>query len=285
MHYYQFHVGDWILDTNHLTLEEEAVYRRLLDHYYNTESAIPEETQSVIRRLRLRGYEELVGSILDEFFVLEEDGWHNKRADKEIADYNKKAEQARNNGRKGGRPKKEKQQVTEEENPEKTQSVSIANQEESGSKTNHKPLTNNHKPNNTPLTPQSDDSEKDFQRFWDAFGLKKGLKPAEKAFLKAIKKISVDDLVMKAKVYHQWCQKTETQQKYAQGWLNDERWNDDLTIPAQKQRKGNGAMDQPDKLPPGFASWNAYVEKYANSGESWEQASIRLKRQLQQNNR
>src|SRR5690625_1330785 len=87
MNYYQFHIADWALHTAHLTLEEEGVYRRLLDHYYDTELPIPVETQPVIRRLRLRGYEETVALILEEFFTLEADGWHNRRADKEIDAY------------------------------------------------------------------------------------------------------------------------------------------------------------------------------------------------------
>ena len=64
MHYYQFNIGDFSLHTNHLTLEEEAVYRRLLDFYYDTELPIPIETQPVIRRLRLGCYESTVDVIL-----------------------------------------------------------------------------------------------------------------------------------------------------------------------------------------------------------------------------
>lgn len=145
MNYYQFHIADWALHTSHLSLEEEGVYRRLLDHYYDTESPIPEETQSVIRRLRLRGYEEIVGLILEEFFILEGDGWHNRRADKEIEAYQQKAEQARANGRKGGRPKKNKGLGGEK--PKETQPVIYGLQEKSESKANHKPRTINQEPN------------------------------------------------------------------------------------------------------------------------------------------
>lgn len=144
MNYYQFHIADWALHTSHLTLEEEGVYRRLLDHYYDTESPIPEETQPVIRRLRLRGYEEIVGLILEEFFTLEADGWHNRRADKEIEAYQQKAEQARANGRKGGRPKKNKGLA--ESKPRETQPVISGMQEKSGSKANQEPRTINQEP-------------------------------------------------------------------------------------------------------------------------------------------
>lgn len=149
MNYYQFHIADWALHTSHLTLEEESVYRRLLDHYYDTESPIPEETQPVIRRLRLRGYEETVAEILEEFFVLESDGWHNKRADKEIEVYQQKAEQARTNGKKGGRPSKNK--GLNDHDPRETQPVISGIQEKSGSKANQEPLTNNHKPRTNTL--------------------------------------------------------------------------------------------------------------------------------------
>jgi uncharacterized protein YdaU (DUF1376 family) len=138
MHYYQFNIADFALHTSHLSLEEEGVYRRLLDYYYDTESAIPKETQSVIRRLRLGSHVETVALILNEFFVLQGDGWHNLRADCEINEYKKKAETARKNGKKGGRPKKN--------GGKETQSVILANQEETGSKANQELLTKNHKP-------------------------------------------------------------------------------------------------------------------------------------------
>ena len=136
MHYYQFNISVWSLHTSHLTLEEECVYRRLLDYYYDTELPIPEETKSVIRRLRLVNYESIVAQILIEFFRLEVDGWHNNRADIEIADYKSKADKARANGKKGGRPKQNK--------AIETASVILANPEETASKANYKLLTINY---------------------------------------------------------------------------------------------------------------------------------------------
>jgi uncharacterized protein YdaU (DUF1376 family) len=130
MYYYKFNIADWHLATSHLSLEEEAIYFRLINYYYDTEQAIPEETQSVIRRLRLGSYSEIVGIILKEFFTLESDGWHHKRCDDEISQYHDKAEVNQVNGKKGGRPKK-------------TQSVSKDNPDITLTK-NHKPLTNNH---------------------------------------------------------------------------------------------------------------------------------------------
>ena len=90
MHYYKFNIADWYLATSHLSLEEEAIYFRLINFYYDSEQSIPKETQSVIRRLRLGKYSDLVQVILNEFFVLDGDFWHHKRCDFEIFEYHEK---------------------------------------------------------------------------------------------------------------------------------------------------------------------------------------------------
>ena len=127
MHYYKFNIADWHLATSHLSLEEEAIYFRLINYYYDTEQAIPEETQSVIRRLRLGKNSDLVAIVLQEFFVLQDGFWHHKRCDDEISQYHDKAEINQVNGKKGGRPKK-------------TQSVSKKNPDITLTK-NQEPLT------------------------------------------------------------------------------------------------------------------------------------------------
>jgi len=129
MHYYQFNIADFNLHTSHLTLEEEAIYRRLLDYYYDIEGPIQQETKSVFRRLRLSKYSETATAILDEFFELRDGYYHNSRADKEISRYQKRVQVAKNNGKKGGRPKEPKE-----------------NQVGLQKKTNQEPITNNQEP-------------------------------------------------------------------------------------------------------------------------------------------
>ena len=127
MHYYKFNIADWHLATSHLSLEEEAVYFKLINYYYDSEQCIPKETDSVIRRLRLGSVRDLVGIVLQEFFVLQDDGWHHLRCDDEITKYHHKAEVNQRIGKLGGRPKK-------------TQTVSVGIPEITLT-TNHKPLT------------------------------------------------------------------------------------------------------------------------------------------------
>jgi len=117
MHYYQWNIGDYIKHTAHLTLEEDITYRRLLDYYYDTEQPITQNNPLVSRKLRVP--EKALQTILDEFFVLTENGYINLRADAEIAQYYEFIEKQKANGIKGGRPKKTHRLPTA--NPSQTQ--------------------------------------------------------------------------------------------------------------------------------------------------------------------
>lgn len=135
MHYYTFNIADYRKDTGHLTTLEHGIYRQLLDWYYLEEVPIPKETQTVIRRLRLGSESDMqaLQNVLNDFFVLQDDGYHQLRCDDQIERYHDKAEVNKVNGKLGGRPKK-------------TQTVIFGNPNESGPKGNQEPITNNQKP-------------------------------------------------------------------------------------------------------------------------------------------
>ncbi len=87
MHYYQFNIADYQSHTKHLTPIEDICYRRLLDWQYLHEKPIPNDIKSMCRLLVLKDYQEDVEQILNEFFVLTDDGWINQRAFDEIQSY------------------------------------------------------------------------------------------------------------------------------------------------------------------------------------------------------
>ena len=137
MHYYKFNIADWHLATSHLSLEEEVVYFKLINYYYDSEQCIPKETQSVIRRLRLTNHEQTVALILEEFFDFRDGYWHHSRCDELIANYHKKADTNKKVGKLGGRPKK----INDlEDNPQITQTVSEINPQITLTK-NQEPIT------------------------------------------------------------------------------------------------------------------------------------------------
>ena len=136
MHYYSFHVSDYIHDTAHLSNYEDLAFRRLLDLYYTSEKPIPNQTHEVARRIRMSNQINAVQTVLEEFFMfdMENNYWFHKRCDETIAAYQAKAERNREVGKLGGRPK-----LNPDANQEETQVVSKHNP-------NQEPITINHKP-------------------------------------------------------------------------------------------------------------------------------------------
>lgn len=94
MNFYPFHLGDYKTHTSHLTPLEDLAYRRLIDHYYLTESPLPSDFERLSRLIGMRDHADIVIDIVSEFFVKTDAGWTSKRCDEEIAKYKARAERA-----------------------------------------------------------------------------------------------------------------------------------------------------------------------------------------------
>jgi len=144
MHYYQFNIGDYMKHTARLSLMEDLAYRRMLDLYYLNDGPIVSDVKRLARQVGMSGNEEEIAFVLSEFFLLDGDVYRNARADRDLASYKAKADRARANGRSGGRPTKQKD---EDVKPSGlfigSQNEPTENPQESESKANHKPITNN----------------------------------------------------------------------------------------------------------------------------------------------
>lgn len=150
-------MGDFQADTMALSMMEQGAYDRLLDYYYATEQPIPlnPERAAIICRAVTLEERAAVSAVLDQFFTRETDGFHNKRADRELA----AAQTARDNGGKGGRPKKT-QVKTETQTESKTGDVT-----QTLTGTGHPPTTN-HQPKTKTLRVVADT---EFGRFWKSW--------------------------------------------------------------------------------------------------------------------
>jgi uncharacterized protein YdaU (DUF1376 family) len=156
LNFYPHHIGDYLTATAHLTWQEDCAYRRLLDVYYSREQALPTEIAQACRLVRATSKDErkAVETVLVEFFTLTDSGWSHARCEAEIVKAKEAAERARVNGKKGGRPPKQKPT----DNPEETQPVISGNPEKSNSQApNPNPITNNSVPIGTgakaPMSP------------------------------------------------------------------------------------------------------------------------------------
>ncbi len=136
MNYYKRHLGDYAKDTSLLSVYEHGCYTLLLDWYYSNEKPITQTVSSRLCRTTNEQESEALQFVLDTYFTSTKNGYINKRADEEIADYHKKAKKNREVGALGGRPKK---------NPNgfqnKTQTVTKSKPKRNPS---HKPLANSH---------------------------------------------------------------------------------------------------------------------------------------------
>jgi len=98
LNYYPFNVGDYAAHTAHLEPMEDLAYRRLLDQYYLREGPLPADVQATAKLVRMRSMLADVEAVLNEFFVLTEDGWRHNRCDAEVERMQDKQAKARASG-------------------------------------------------------------------------------------------------------------------------------------------------------------------------------------------
>ena len=102
--------------------------------------------------------------------------------------------------------------------------------------------------NPTSEAPRSEKSKDDsFDRFWAVYPKKAGKADALKAWSKAITKTDPETIIIAARRYADWLASGKPGEfrpsvKFAQGWLNGERWNDEELKP----RRDTGYRPAPD---------------------------------------
>lgn len=257
MRYYQFNIADYRKDTAHLSIVEHYIYRQLIDWYYLDEKPIPKETQTVMRRLSLDSSDaSLLKNVLDDFFIERASGWNHSRVDEDILAYKHKAAQNKENGKKGGRPKK--QSVSSDDKPKKTQPVTGANPRKSEINPNQElltkePLTREPSKETNPL-PESDDSD-GFDDFWNSYPKKADKKKARAKWRRMPKKdrelATKDAPVRFAGKDKQFIPMPTT-------YLNGERWHDEVEQQESHHQYSRTTRDNIDTLmewtPPGDGS-------------------------------
>lgn len=116
MNYYKRNLGDYARKAGHLTMLEHGAYTLLLDSYYEREQG-PTKAEA-IRIARARTSDELaaVDAVLIDFFTLQPDGrYRQNRVEDEFLKAEAQASINLANGKKGGRPRKPRENRTETE--------------------------------------------------------------------------------------------------------------------------------------------------------------------------
>jgi uncharacterized protein YdaU (DUF1376 family) len=84
VNYYKRHLGDYAKDTRHLSLAEHGAFCLMLDYYYATEKAIPDDRCERIANAYAPDERQAVRSVLEQFFTLTPEGWVNAKAESVI---------------------------------------------------------------------------------------------------------------------------------------------------------------------------------------------------------
>lgn len=152
MNYYSHHIGDFNSGTRNFSRLERWLYRDMLEMYYDSEKPLTADYDKLCDELGAESNEEkaAVTRILRRKFEITEDGYTHERCEAEIFAYQRTAEKARENGKKGGRPMKSK---TGQE-PKETNPVYLDNPTLTQPQANQEPITNNHKPDTSPIPPK-----------------------------------------------------------------------------------------------------------------------------------
>ena len=210
--YMQLYVSDYLADTAHLTAQQHGAYMLLLMNYWQKGRALENTDERLQHVARLTSEEWAANkSILAEFFLVEGDTWTHSRIEEDLAKVREKSVKASANGKRSFNAR-----------------LTPAQQ------------TLNHKDKDKDI-----DKETSFDEFWNIYPRKVGKAEAERAYLKALKVATPEQIIAGAKKYADDKNRIPIYTAHPSTWLNQGRWEDE-PIPSRE------AQTAPTWSPPAF---------------------------------
>lgn len=233
--------GDYLRDTSHLSAAEHGAYLLLIGHYWTSGAPLPADDGKLARIARMAGAEwKRARDTIAEFFQVADAQWTHRRIDEELAKAAKRyAERAL--GAQIANAKRDAERTAERDADEVAQGAVRVGASPSPSPS-HSPIGDGgsrEPPTRARKRPSLDTAtQAHFEEWWKHFPHKVAKPAAERAFAVAITKASLADLILGAQRYAKMlAQPNAPSPKYPQGWLNDERWNDE--IPTREPQNGH----------------------------------------------
>ncbi len=239
MNYYEHHLGDYMRDTAHLSMLEDAAYRRLLDAYYVREKPLPADLRECYKLARAQSKQEreAVAYVLREFFTLGDDGHHQSRADDEIARFRAKSEKARASIN----ARWDRTRAEQQANNERNTNVSNSGYERTTDDIHRAPVPSpqtpdtRHQENQYPPKPPKGavhEFPPGFDRVWSVYPRKVGKDAASRAFAKRKPDAALVEAMVKAielqRKSRDWTKDGGQFIPHLSTWLNEGRWMDEI---------------------------------------------------------
>ena len=222
MHYYQFNIGDYKSHTAHLEPLEDIAYRRMLDWMYLHEKHLPEDINLIARAIGMRMHCECIAIVLQEFFLLDDDGYTHQRVMREIQAFN---------------DKKDKAKQSANARWSKDNATAMRTHNERNAK--HKPLTNNHKPiNEVAPRVKLDKPEEVTDQTWIDFNKQRKIKLTETALKQITKQAELAGWTLEQALTESI---TRGWQSFKAEWVNKQDYNQQ---PARKQTQEEKLINQ-----------------------------------------
>lgn len=236
-----FSPDEWLAGTAELDIAARGVYITACALIYSRGGPIAHNVLRSFCPGDLRVYRRALETLLTLGKLTESDGYlSQKRCISELEVAEKRVVSAAENGRKGGRPSNE---INDIKKPAGFFDEKLT--------INHQLSTTNHQPSTKNLTPKSPtpvraakpppaEAEREFEAWWKVYPRRDDKGHARKAFVTARKKISLAELIAAARKFTVQCAGSEKRFiPLPATWLNGERWGDAaLTVRAPSGPSG-----------------------------------------------
>lgn len=250
--YMQLYVADYLADTPHLTTEEHGAYLLLLFSYWQTGKPIRVDRLASTARLSNERWTN-VERTLNEFFVETEGVWIHQRVEKDLDKVAAKSGKNSEAGKASAAARAfAKQQLERKTEKEKSTNVERTLNERSTTRdgstiedTDTDTDTDQHQKHLIKF-----DQKSAFDIFWKLYPRKVSKTPSQKKFMTKCKDADTFAKIIRSvgeHIQHAWDLSEMQFIPHAATWLNQEKWNDEVSHvrPAAGTNTGAGRQSRP----------------------------------------
>ena len=210
--YIQLYIADFQADTAHLTLEQKGAYLELIMNYWQTEKPLNNSDKRIASVLKISKRRfQTMEKILSEFFTIKDDIWTHQRIEYDLEKVLIKSKKASFAATEGARKRSNERLA----NARRTPAIEIETKIEIETIDKKKKIS-----------VIKDDHDQEFSTFWLMYPRKVGKLAAQKAFEKALKSATPQEIFEGVIRYQRTCGTDPKFITHPSTWLNQGRWMD-----------------------------------------------------------